>query len=139
MVNPNYKFGKSLLSDDDLKKVATCTRELHTFYMQRGKSDDESPIMVALWPGTNAWPKRGDDRQTNSSRYLCHSVISTISSTWMLWIWYFSAASSCKLLQNLICFSLIILYQNVLFASHHLCHVFCFLRLDFFLLIGIWL
>jgi hypothetical protein len=34
-------------------------------------------------------------------------VICTISSTWMLWIWHFSAASSCKLLENLICFSLI--------------------------------
>jgi hypothetical protein len=61
MVNPNYKFGKSLLSDDDLKKVAPCTRKLHTFYMQRGKLDDESSIMVALQPGTNAWPKRGDE------------------------------------------------------------------------------
>jgi hypothetical protein len=58
MVNPNYKFGKILLSDDNLKKAAPCTRELHTFYMQRGKSDDDSPIMVALWPGTSAWPKR---------------------------------------------------------------------------------
>ena len=31
-----------------------------------------------------------------------------ISSSWMLWICHFSAASSCKLLENLICFSLII-------------------------------
>jgi hypothetical protein len=60
MVNPNYKFGKSLLSGDDLKMVAPYTRDLHTFYMQHAKSDDDSPIMVALRPGTNAWSKRGD-------------------------------------------------------------------------------
>jgi hypothetical protein len=41
MVNTNYKFGKSLLSDGDLKKAAPFTRKLHTFYMQRGKSDDD--------------------------------------------------------------------------------------------------
>jgi hypothetical protein len=57
----------------------------------------------------------------------------------MLWIWLFSAASSCKLLENLICFSLIILYPNMLFASHHLYHVFRLLTLCFFLPIGIWL
>jgi hypothetical protein len=66
-------------------------------------------------------------------------VICTISSTWMLWIWYFSATSSCKLLKILIFFSLIILYRNVLFASHHIYHAFCLLALCFFLLIGIWL
>jgi hypothetical protein len=54
MVNPNYKFGKSLPSDDDLKKAAPCTRGLHTFYMQHGKLDDDSDIMVALWPETSA-------------------------------------------------------------------------------------
>jgi hypothetical protein len=54
MVNPNYKFGKSLLSDGDLKKAAPFTRKLHTFYMQRGKSDDDSQIMVAFRPGTMA-------------------------------------------------------------------------------------
>jgi hypothetical protein len=59
-------------------------------------------------------------------------MISTISSTWMLWIWHLSAASSCNLLENLICFSLVSLYQNVLFASHHLYHVFCLLTLCFF-------
>jgi hypothetical protein len=57
----------------------------------------------------------------------------------MLWIWLFSAASSCKLLENLISFSLIILYPNMLFASHHLYHVFRLLTLCFFLPIGIWL
>jgi hypothetical protein len=56
MDNPNYKFGKSLLSNGDLKKAGPCTRQLHTFYMQHGKSDDDSDIMVALRPGTNAWP-----------------------------------------------------------------------------------
>jgi hypothetical protein len=42
MDNPNYKFRKSLLSDGDLKKAAPFTRKLHKFYMQRGKSDDDS-------------------------------------------------------------------------------------------------
>jgi hypothetical protein len=56
MVNPNYKFGKCLLNDGDFKKAAPFTRKLHTFYMQRGKSDDDSQFMVALLPGTNAWP-----------------------------------------------------------------------------------
>jgi hypothetical protein len=54
MVNPNYKFGKSLLSDGDLKKSAPFTRKFHTFCMQRGKSDDDSEIMVARRPRTNA-------------------------------------------------------------------------------------
>jgi hypothetical protein len=60
MVNPNYKFRKNLLSDGDLKKAAPRTRKLHTFYMQRGKSDDDSPIMVALRPKTSAWPHRNE-------------------------------------------------------------------------------
>jgi hypothetical protein len=58
MANPNYKFGKNFLSDGDLKKAAPFTRKLHTFYMQRGASDDASDIMVALGPRTNAWLKR---------------------------------------------------------------------------------
>jgi hypothetical protein len=58
MDNPNYKFGKSLLSDGDLKRAAPFTRKLHKFYMQRGKSDDDSHIMVALRPETSAWPPR---------------------------------------------------------------------------------
>jgi hypothetical protein len=61
MINSNYKFGKILLSGDDLEMAAPCTRDLHTFYMQHAKLDDDSPIMVALRPGTNAWPKRGDE------------------------------------------------------------------------------
>jgi hypothetical protein len=60
MVNPNYKFGKRLLSDADLKKATPFTRKLHTFYMQRGRSDDDSQIMVALQPETNAWPQRDE-------------------------------------------------------------------------------
>jgi hypothetical protein len=28
--------------------------------MQSGKSDDDSDIMVALQPGTSAWPKRDE-------------------------------------------------------------------------------
>jgi hypothetical protein len=68
MVNPNYKFEKSLLSDGDLKKAAPFTRKLHTIYMQRGRSDDDSQIMVALRPGTNAWLKR--DESSNSLQQL---------------------------------------------------------------------
>jgi hypothetical protein len=60
MVNPNYKFGKSLLSDGDLEKAAPFTIKLHTFYMQCGKSDDDSQIMAALQPGTNPWLKRDE-------------------------------------------------------------------------------
>jgi hypothetical protein len=56
--NPNYKFGKSLLTDGDLKKDVPFTRKLHKFYMQCGKSDDDSHIMVALRPGSSAWPPR---------------------------------------------------------------------------------
>jgi hypothetical protein len=68
MANPNHKFGKNLLSDDDLKKATPFTRNLHTFYMERGKSDDDSDIMVALWPGTNAWLKR--DASSNALQQL---------------------------------------------------------------------
>jgi hypothetical protein len=60
MANPNYKFGKNILSDSDLEKAAPFTRKLHTFYMQRGESDDASDIMVALGPRTNAWLKRDE-------------------------------------------------------------------------------
>jgi hypothetical protein len=56
--NPNYKFGKSLLTDGDLKKLTPFTRKLHKFYMQHGKSDDNSHIMVALRPQSSAWPPR---------------------------------------------------------------------------------
>jgi hypothetical protein len=99
-------------------------------------------MIMTLWSHFGSGPVhvlRGMNRQIDSSKYLCNSVICTISSTWMLWIRHFSAASSCKLLEYLICFSLIILYRNVLFASHHLYHLFCLLTLSFFLLIGIWL
>jgi hypothetical protein len=60
MVNPNYKFGKNILNDGDLKKAAPFTRKLHTFYMQRGESDDASDIMVTLRPRTNAWLNRDE-------------------------------------------------------------------------------
>jgi hypothetical protein len=68
MANPNYKFGKNLLSDGDLKKPTPFTRKLHTFYMQRGKSDDDSDITVALRPETNAWLKR--DESSNELQQL---------------------------------------------------------------------
>jgi hypothetical protein len=58
MANPKYKFGKNIFSDGDLKKTAPFTS--HTFYMQCGKSYDASDIMLALWPGTNAWLKRDE-------------------------------------------------------------------------------
>jgi hypothetical protein len=45
---------------------------------------------------------------------------------------HLSVALSYKLLENLICFSLIIFYRNVLFASDHIYHVFCLLTLYFF-------
>jgi hypothetical protein len=60
MANPNYKFGKNILSDGDLKKAAPFTRKLHIFYMQRGESNDASDIMVAHGPRTNAGPKRDE-------------------------------------------------------------------------------
>jgi hypothetical protein len=60
MANPNYKFGKNILSDGNLKKAAPFTRKLHTFYIQRGESDDASDIMVALGRRTNAWLKRDE-------------------------------------------------------------------------------
>jgi hypothetical protein len=60
MANQNYKFGKNLLSDGDLKKDAPFTIKLHTFYMQHGKSNDDSDIMVSLRPRTNAWLKRDE-------------------------------------------------------------------------------
>jgi hypothetical protein len=58
MDNPNYKFGKSFLTDGDLKKAAPFTRKLHKFYMQCGKSDDDSHIMVALRPDSSVWRPR---------------------------------------------------------------------------------
>jgi hypothetical protein len=68
MANPNYKFGKNILRDGDLKKVAPFTRKLHTLYMQRGESDDASDIMVALGPRTNAWLKR--DESSNELQHM---------------------------------------------------------------------
>jgi hypothetical protein len=58
MDNLNYKFGKSLLSDGDVKKAAPFSRNLYKFYMQCGKSDDDSHIMIAFRPETSAWPPR---------------------------------------------------------------------------------
>jgi hypothetical protein len=60
MAKPNYKFRKNILSDGDLKKADPFTKKLHTFYMQRGASNDASDIMVALGPKTNAWLKRDE-------------------------------------------------------------------------------
>jgi hypothetical protein len=101
-------------------------------------------MLLRLWSHFGPRPMHGwreMNRQTHSSWFLCNSVICMISSTWMLWIWHFSTASSCKLLENLICFSLITSsIERCFFASHHLYyHVFCLLILCFFLLVGIWL
>jgi hypothetical protein len=97
--------------------------------MQRGKLDDDSQIMSHFGRGPmHGW--REMNHQTHSSSYLCNSVICTISSTWTLWIWHFSVASSCKLLENLIYFSLItssielcflpqIIFITMYFASLH--------------------
>jgi hypothetical protein len=45
MDRPNYKFGKSLLSDGDLKKAAPFTRKLHRFYMQHVSQ----MMILTLW------------------------------------------------------------------------------------------
>jgi hypothetical protein len=97
MVNPNYKFVKSLLSDGDLKKAASCTRMLHTFYMQRGKLDDDSDIMVALRPETSAWPLRLSNGLQQRPVQL--SDLYDLFNLDALDL-HFSAASSCKLLGN---------------------------------------
>jgi hypothetical protein len=54
MTNPNY----SILSDVVLNVVAPCTRDMHTFFMERCIAQVNSPIMVALRPGTSWWPRR---------------------------------------------------------------------------------
>jgi hypothetical protein len=64
IAKPSYKFGKNILNDGDLKKAAPFTKKLHTFYMQRGKSNDASDIMFALRPRTNAWMKRDESSNT---------------------------------------------------------------------------
>jgi hypothetical protein len=58
MTNPNYNFGDIILKDDDLNVAAPYTRDLHTFFMQCCKAENNSLIMVALRPGTSWWPKR---------------------------------------------------------------------------------
>jgi hypothetical protein len=85
MTNPNYKFGDIILRDDDLNGAAPCTRDIHTFFMQCCKDEDDSPIMVTLRPGTGGG-LREKNLQTDSTRYLCNSVICMISSSWMLWM-----------------------------------------------------
>jgi hypothetical protein len=83
MDNPNYKFRKSLLTDGDLKKAdplpesspnSTCNVISHM-------------MILTLWSHFGPTAVHGlRDGQTDSSSYLCNSVICTISSTWMLWI-----------------------------------------------------
>jgi hypothetical protein len=53
--HPNYNFGKSILRATELNVVAPCNRDVHTFFMERCRSQDESPITVALRPGTGWW------------------------------------------------------------------------------------
>jgi hypothetical protein len=85
MDNPNYKFGKILLNDDDLKRLLLL-RESST----HSTCNVVSQMMILkLWPHFCPEPMHGlkeMNRQTNSSSYMCNSVICTISSTWMLWI-----------------------------------------------------
>jgi hypothetical protein len=129
MVNPNYKFGKSLLIDGDLKKVAPFTRMLHTFYMQRGKSYDDSQIMVALQPRTNAWPQRDESSNELQQLLVQLSDLNDLFNMDALDLTLLFA-SSCKLLKNLICLSLItssiemcllphIIFISMYFASLH--------------------
>jgi hypothetical protein len=75
MANRNYKFEKNILSDGDLKKAAPFTRKFHTFYMECGKSNDVSDIMVALGPRTNAWLKRDE---SSSALQLMHVQLSDL-------------------------------------------------------------
>jgi hypothetical protein len=81
MTNPNYKFGDSILNDDDLNVVAPCTRDIHTFYMQRGKAEDDSPIMVAIWPETSLWPKR---EESSNGLEQIHMQLSALYDLFML-------------------------------------------------------
>jgi hypothetical protein len=99
MDNPNYKFGKSLLTDGDLKKSAPFTRKLHKYYMQHGKSDDDSHIMVALRPDSSAWLSRWSNGLQQLPVQLSDFYdLFNLDSLGL----HFSAASSCKLLENLI-------------------------------------
>jgi hypothetical protein len=91
-------------------------------------------MILKLWshfgPGpVHDW--REMNRQTNSSSYLCNSVICMISSTWMLWIWHFSVASSCKFLENLIYFSLITSSIEMCFLPHTIFITMYFASLHF--------
>jgi hypothetical protein len=82
MDNTNYKFGKSLLTDGDVKKAAPFTRKLHKFY-KHGNSHDDSHVMVALRPETSAWPPRLSNGLQQLSVQLSDLYVSL---TWMLWI-----------------------------------------------------
>jgi hypothetical protein len=85
MDNPNYKFGKSLLSDGDLKRpLLVPDNSTHSTCNVVSQM-----IIPTLWSHFGPGEMHGlreMNRQTNSSSYLCNSVICTISSTWMLWI-----------------------------------------------------
>jgi hypothetical protein len=76
-------------------------------------------MILTLWSHFGPGPVHGlRDCQTDSSSYLCNSVICMICSTWMLWIRYFSAASSCKFLEKLIFFPLITSSIEMCFLPH---------------------
>jgi hypothetical protein len=135
MDNPNYKFGKSLLTDGDLKKDAPFTRKIHKFYIQHGKLDDDSHIMFTLRPETSAWPPRWSDE--------LHLLLVQLSDLYDLFNLdaldlTLLRASSCKLLENLICFSLITSSIEMCFLPHIIFITMYFAYLHFFfLLIGI--
>jgi hypothetical protein len=86
MVNPNYKFGKTflvvmiskwLLLILEISTHSTCNVLSQLMILQ---------LRSHFGPGPMHGPREETNRKTDSSRYLCNSVICTISSTWMLWI-----------------------------------------------------
>jgi hypothetical protein len=85
MTNPNYKCRKSILSDNDLNVAAP-----FTIISTHSTSNVLSQMMILrLLSHFGPRPEHGQREkncQTDLSKYLCNSVICTISSTWMLWI-----------------------------------------------------
>jgi hypothetical protein len=80
MVNPNYKFGKNLLNNNDLKRLLLVPES-----STHSTCNVVSQMMILrLWSHFGPGPVHGlreMNRQMDSSSYLCNSVICTISST----------------------------------------------------------
>jgi hypothetical protein len=85
--------------------------------MQCGKLDDASDIMVALRPGTNAWLKRDESSNTLQQIPVQLSDLYDLFNLDALDLTLL-AASSFKLLENLICFSLITSSIELCFLPH---------------------